>query len=69
MKNVNFFSIFNFIFLCTVGGFISYYGLFIGQSNMSYYVSACGALLIGYSIHSTAIIYTRFNNEKDKDTT
>ncbi len=64
MKKIKVFSIFNFVFLITIGLFISYYGLFIGKSDFSYIVSACGALLIGYSIHSTAIIFTSHEKEE-----
>lgn len=63
MKNIKVFSIFNFVFLIIIGSYMSYYGLAIGDTTASYIVSLFGALLIGYAIHSTAIIHTSHQNK------
>lgn len=43
---------------------MSYYGLFVGESILSLYVAYCGALLIAYAFHSTAIVFTSYRDKK-----
>lgn len=64
MRKIKIFSTFNFIFLLLIGSYMSYYGLFVGESNKSLYVAYCGALLIAYAFHSTAIVFTSYRDKK-----
>ena len=62
-------SIINLVVLITIGLFISYYGLYVGESEMSVYVAYAGAILIAYAFHGSWAVskhYRKIENRDDK---